>query len=338
MNNTKTPNEGFNSELIIKVARMYYEDELKQNNIADNLNLTQSQVSVMLKEAKQKGFIKINIAPPIHQDLQQELISRYPHLIEAIIVDCQDDANLKTEIGKAAAKYFEQNVRNEDVIAISCGTTIGSMINRMTADKYSILEVAPLIVTGVGRMVGWTPVSLVAKLLSNYNRPGVIGYGYQPPPFTDQKEGEIGTKDYYLDNTYVKKALEKAIDADITFIGIGLISKKHKAFEFSRFLEDHQLEHTVYDSAAIGEICYQPFDKNGRVLIEDEQFEALRNCFIYVPVQKLIEKADSDYYRVVAVAGGKAKETVIRTSLKMKCYNVLICDIAVAEKLCSEKT
>ncbi len=337
MDKTKTPNERFNSELIIQVARMYYEDELKQNTIADNLNLTQSQVSMILKEAKQKGFIKISIAPPIHQDLTQELLSRYLHLKEVIIVECQDDANLKTELGKAAAKFFEQNVKNEDVIAISCGTTIGSMINNLTAYKYSILEVAPLIVAGVRRMVGWTPVSLVAKLISNYNRPGVIGYGYQPPPFTDQKNEKIGTKDYYLDNPFVKKTLEKAIDADITFIGIGLISKKHKAFEFSRLVEDHQLEHTVYDSSAIGEIVYQPFDKSGRVLIDDEPFEALRNCFIYVPVQKLIEKADSDYYRVVAVAGGKGKEAIIRTSLKMKCYNILICDIAIAESLCLDK-
>ena len=331
---SKTPQEKLDTELMIKAAQMYYKDDMRQNDIADALNLTQSKVSILIKEAKQKGFVKILIEPPKYKDLEQEIMERHPHLKEVVIVDCPDDSTLKDELGKAAALYFDRNVKNEDTIALSCGTTIGNMINHLTPNKYTALEVSSLLITGVKRMVGWTPVGLISKLISQYDSMGVVGYGYQLPPFIDIPGEKKISKEYYLGNPMVKKVLEKARKADFTFIGVGALHKKQKTFEFNRFVEDHDLFELVYRSEAIGEIAYQPFDRDGRVLIGEERFEELRNRFLYIPVQTLMEKAASDYYRVVAVAGGKAKERVIKASLKMKCYNVLICDIAIAENLC----
>jgi len=325
------------TDLIVKVAQMYYQDDMRQNDIADELNLTQSRVSILLKEAKQQGFIKILIEPPVFKNLEQEIIERYPHLTEVVIVDCPDDIRLKDELGKAAALYFDRNVKNEDVIALSCGTTIGSMINHLTPNKYTVLEVSSLQITGVERMVGWTPVSLISKLISKYDSTGVVGYGYQLPPFLGNPKYKGRLKEYYQENPFVRKVLKKAEEAEFTFVGIGGLQKKQKTFEFNRFIEDHSLVDLVFKSEAIGEICYQPFDKNGNVLIDEEMFEELKNRFVYVPIQDFVEKAASDYYRVVAVAGGKAKREVIQTSLQMRCYNVLICDITVAEFLCAKK-
>jgi DNA-binding transcriptional regulator LsrR (DeoR family) len=322
------------TDLMVKAAQMYYRDDMRQNEIADELNLTQSRVSILIKEAKQQGFVKVFIEPPVHKDLEQEIMECHPHLKEVVIVDCPDDSRLKGELGKAAALYFDRNVKNEDVIALSCGTTIAGMIGYLTPNNYTVLEVAPLQITGVERMVGWTPVSLISKLISKYDSTGVIGYGYQLPPFIGSPKYKGRLKEYYLENPFVEKALKKAKEADFTFIGIGGIQKKQNAFEFSRFVEDHGLVDLVCRSEAIGEICYQPFDKSGNILIEEEVFKDLKNRFLYVPMQDLVEKAVSDYYRVVAVAGGKAKRKVLYTSLKMRCYNVLICDITIAESLC----
>ncbi len=329
--------EKLDTDLMVKVAEMYYQDDMRQNDIADELNLTQSRVSILINEAKQQGYVKILIEPPEHKDIEQEVLERYPHLREVVIVNCPDDSRLKSELGKAAALYFDRNVKNEDVIALSCGTTIGSMINHLTPNKYSVLEVSSLQVTGVEKMVGWTPVSLISKLISKYDSPGVIGYGYQLPPFLGNPKYKGRLKNYYLENPFVRKVFQKAKEADFTFIGIGSMQKKQKSFEFSRFVEDHGLVKLISESEAIGEICYQPFDKDGSILIEQERFERLRNRFLYLPIQDLVEKSASDYYRVVAVAGGKAKRKVLQTSLKMKCYNVLVCDIAIAEDLCVRK-
>lgn len=327
----------FDDGQMIKVAQMYYKDDMRQNDIADELNLTQSRVSMLIKEAKEKGYIEITIKPPKYKNLEQAIIAQYPHLKDVVIVDCHDDSMLKDELGKAAALYFDRNVKNEDVIALSCGTTIGSMINHLTPNKYTALEVSPLLITGIKRMVGWTPVSMISKLISQYDSMGVIGYGYQLPPFDSDSPKKSKPKEYYLANPFIRNVLKKAEEADFTFIGLGAIHKKQKTFEFNRFVEDHDLVDLVYKSEAIGEICYQPYDKNGRVLIEEDLFEELRNRFLYLSIQKLKEKAASNNYRVVAVAGGKAKKEVIRASLKIRCYNVLICDITTAENICKKE-
>ena len=52
------------TELIYRVAKLYYIDEFKQEKIARRLNISKYKVSRVLKKAKKKGIVRIEIIRP----------------------------------------------------------------------------------------------------------------------------------------------------------------------------------------------------------------------------------------------------------------------------------
>ncbi|MEL0320157.1 MAG: MarR family transcriptional regulator, partial [Aquiluna sp.] len=65
--------------LIVKVARMYYEQNMSQDQIARALLTSRSNVSRILSVAKKRGIveIKINEATKRETDIEEMLISRF---------------------------------------------------------------------------------------------------------------------------------------------------------------------------------------------------------------------------------------------------------------------
>ena len=51
-------------ERLVDVARLYYEKDRTQNEIAEIYRISRPMVSKLLKEAKEEGIVKITIAAP----------------------------------------------------------------------------------------------------------------------------------------------------------------------------------------------------------------------------------------------------------------------------------
>jgi deoxyribonucleoside regulator len=67
------------AQLMVQVARMYYENDLNQEDIAQRLNLSRQKVSRLLIEARTHGIVKVMIYDPNPADpnLQEELKGRF---------------------------------------------------------------------------------------------------------------------------------------------------------------------------------------------------------------------------------------------------------------------
>ena len=57
----------YNSELLYKVAKLYYTDDLKQESIGRRLNISKYKVSRVFKRAKDKGLVRIEVIRPGHE-------------------------------------------------------------------------------------------------------------------------------------------------------------------------------------------------------------------------------------------------------------------------------
>jgi len=57
----------YNIELLYKVAKLYYVEDLKQESIGRRLNISKYKVSRVLKKAKDKGLIRIEVLKPNHE-------------------------------------------------------------------------------------------------------------------------------------------------------------------------------------------------------------------------------------------------------------------------------
>jgi DNA-binding transcriptional regulator LsrR (DeoR family) len=54
----------YDANIMIKVAKLYYKDNLKQESIARRLEISKYKVNRVLKEARKKGIVQITIIKP----------------------------------------------------------------------------------------------------------------------------------------------------------------------------------------------------------------------------------------------------------------------------------
>ena len=65
--------------LMVRVARMYYENEMRQSEIATQLGLSQATISRLFKKAKDEGIVRISVNVPhgVFSDLEEEIIAKF---------------------------------------------------------------------------------------------------------------------------------------------------------------------------------------------------------------------------------------------------------------------
>jgi DNA-binding transcriptional regulator LsrR (DeoR family) len=122
--------------LMTKVARLYYEREMRQGEIASMMGLSQASISRLLNSAKEAGIIRITVNIPngVNSEIEEQVAQRFD-LKDAIVVDCEDDQDeilLQREIGSAAAYYVETIIHNNDVVGISSwSSTLLALVDAM---------------------------------------------------------------------------------------------------------------------------------------------------------------------------------------------------------------
>src|SRR5437764_14720742 len=95
--------------LMAKVARMYYDQGIRQQEITERLNIHQSKISRMLKRAREAKIDRISVATPagFFPELEDTLESRF-QLKEAVVVDSDgDEERVVRDLCAAAAFYLE---------------------------------------------------------------------------------------------------------------------------------------------------------------------------------------------------------------------------------------
>ncbi|MFI3226230.1 MAG: sugar-binding domain-containing protein [Clostridia bacterium] len=135
---------------LTNVARMYYEQDMSQSEVAKVIGVSRPMVSKLLTEAKALGIvtIKINQVKSLKQMLQERLINQF-NLKNVTIIET-------TGIGigeidtKIATSTFENYVAKKDVkLGIGCGSMLGALCenlenNEVKSSAYQG-EVFPLI-------------------------------------------------------------------------------------------------------------------------------------------------------------------------------------------------
>src|SRR5512135_913902 len=102
-------------ELLLEVARAYYEQNHDQAKIAQSLGISRSQVSRYLAQARELNLVQVRVIAPNERSSSVEaaLKSRFDYLREAIVVpvfNLQPEP-LRKSIARACAQYLDQIVQ-----------------------------------------------------------------------------------------------------------------------------------------------------------------------------------------------------------------------------------
>ncbi len=93
--------------LVVKVARMYYEQDMSQDQIARAMLTSRSNVSRILSVAKKRGIVEFRIVETAKRDteLEQMLVNRFG-LMNALVAKVPAGTSDYKAVGQLAATHF----------------------------------------------------------------------------------------------------------------------------------------------------------------------------------------------------------------------------------------
>ena len=130
-----TSTDAVSNHLLVKIAELYFLDELTQLQIARRLGLSRQKVQRLIHAAKEKGIVQITIQPvrrtssPIERQLERQFSLR-----EALVVETDeyDDHDAVAQaLGPPSAEYLLRVVDDGDSIAVSWGSTLRAVVDAL---------------------------------------------------------------------------------------------------------------------------------------------------------------------------------------------------------------
>lgn len=242
--------------LMFEVAVKYYVEELTQDVIATQLNISRSKVSRLLKQAREEGLVEIRIrtVSRFFYDLEVSLKREF-HLQEVFLVPEQADISLqRSSIAKLAANYLEQNIREGSVIAVGMGRNVGEVPKHFRPVK-AINATFVSAMGGSSKIESYlNPNTIVHSLALKSGGKSVALYA---PAFVENKT----VRDNLLNDPVLRETLDLAKAANMAVVGIGTPSEDCTLVKMG-CLSVKEVRKLIHQGA-VGDILGYFFDRTG---------------------------------------------------------------------------
>ncbi len=305
--------------LLTKVSKLYYEENLTQDEIMARLHLSRSKVSRLLQQARDVGIIKITVLSPpgLYPELERELETRY-HLQEAVVIESrQPEAQqvVSREIGTAAAHYMLRTLEDHDVIGISWGTALSHMVAALQPRRVPDAHVVQII-GGLGKPEAEVHATDLCRRLAQLLQCKLTLL--PAPGIVDHEQ----VKSVILSDSHVRHAFELFPQITVAYVGIGAPTPDSVLIRDGTILTWQEVNELIV-KGAVGDIALRFFDDNGHPI-----YSEIDRRVIGISLEQLRQVR-----RVVGVAGGPQKVAVLRGALRGGLINVLITDHVTAGRL-----
>ena len=311
--------------LKLEVVRLYYLENLSQNQIAKQMEISRSYVSKLLIEARKEKLIEIRSSNPWLIETEEEKYLRKKYgLKKAFMVS----AGRKKDEGKREAYYQELGrvlndilnaiVKDGDTIGVAWGRTIYECSKRLSTDQeYKGIKVVQL----CGGLSQNQNSTFSGEISNNFvSAFGGDAYAMTAPAIVENK----AYKEIFLKEHGISQVMQLWENMNIAVFTVGKCEQQSSLVR-SGYIPDHMIEY-LKDTGAVGEVCTHFIDKDGRCANQD-----LEDRTIAVPMEQL----KNCEFRIAVILGEKRLET-LRAVLKAGYANVLIIDEEAAEKLIQE--
>ncbi|HHI69748.1 MAG TPA: sugar-binding transcriptional regulator [Rhodobacteraceae bacterium] len=149
--------------IVIEAAWLYYHDGMNQTEIAGHLGVSRATVVNYLQEAKERGFIRISLAPKAFTThrLAEEMRERFGLAAVYVVPDGiggEEEALLR--VARGAADWLPSLLEPGDKLGVSWGRTVYEVAEAMHQVETENITVSQL----VGSMA--TPYGFTAEICS----------------------------------------------------------------------------------------------------------------------------------------------------------------------------
>ncbi|MGL6015264.1 MAG: sugar-binding transcriptional regulator [Selenomonadaceae bacterium] len=302
--------------LCIDVAKLYYQSEFSQQQIAQQMGISRPSVSRLLQYAKEQGYVNIQIIDPVEnmEELERRLAQKYGmQEVRVAYSTLNDPGEIKKYIGSKAAEYLNEIARDGDIIGVSWGTTMYNVACRLKSRPLQGAQIVQL----KGGVTDGKSTTYADEILEKFAKAFSTIARYLPLPVIF---GTKEVKEMVDQDRHIKRILELGRQANIAVFTVGTVKEDALLFRLG-YIE--AADKVKLQQIAVGDICSRFFDRAGEICnaeIDD------RTVGI-----KLAELRDKE--RSILVAGGERKVEAIRAALVGQYANVLITDQYTAKAL-----
>jgi deoxyribonucleoside regulator len=304
-------------ETLTAVARMYYEQDLSQQEIAEKLDVARSSISAMLKLCREQGIveIRINDDSPNLARLASRLRERFGLADCLVVPAAADPAQARSHVGMAAARWIRPRLRDGIRIGISWGTTLYEVVRQVEPLPLRAVEVLQLhggLGSGDPSIDGFGLAQKLAEKLSG-------SYRIVQAPLVVR---DRSLREMLLKEPRVAAVLEAAGSVDLALFGIGSNLPSVSSLVRAGFLQASDSE-ALLAAGALGTVCGLHIDAAGAVLscdINDRLVGIGRATLERIPTR-------------LCVAAGSEKSAAVLAALRGGFVTVLAVDEPIAVSL-----
>ncbi len=306
-------------ELLAKAARLYFIEDRSQDDVAAILGTTRSNVSRMLKQARDLGIVDIRIVEPTQRDHELELALRNQfRLVDVRVLEVTPDTDVLAGVGRLAVRWLDETLRDGQVVALSWGQTLQAVVRAVDGLSRRDAEVVQL-VGGLSALdsavTGQDLVRELSERIGARHR-----YLHAPALFSSAEALTV-----MLHEQAIADTLDAAKAADLAVVGIGT-----PGLGSSRTVLDtlalSPAQRAEFDAAgAVGDVCARFYDLSG---------QEVRG----VVSQRVLAVTLDDLRAIPTVAGvaaGGEKAWGILGALRGRIIDTLICDREAARSVLS---
>lgn len=305
--------------LCVKAAKLYYEDELTQQKIAQRLGFSRTKIHRLLRTARDHGVVQIQIVSPHSEyfELEHQLTTRYQLRDAVIVPSFPEGRELYLSLVRGAVSWLSPRLKDGIRIGLGLGRTISHLPQVFEPNgsvNCTFTEVVGAASDHNQEISSYNITSKMAELVG-----GKAEFFYAPTYVSSPS-----LKQNLISEPSVKKALQRARTSDIILQSVGPVDETALLY-LHGCLDEEDLE-DLREKGAVGDALGHYFDRQGKPVSTFTD-----QLMIGLDLEDLTEVPWS-----VVIAGGTQKAPVIAAALRGEFFNVAVTDARTAEQLLKE--
>lgn len=310
-------NNSIEKRMLVKIAKMYYFDELTQQQIANYFNISRSSVSRALTQAKQQGIVHIYIDDEYSEEqlVEKRLHDQYG-IREACVVNVNSSnkEELNKQVGGVMTRIMAGLLNDDDTIGLMAGSTVNSVCENVGMVNRKGLKIVPM-AGGMGvKSAPWQVNQATMALSEKWN---ADYYVLNSPSYVSSEKA----REIIVNEPGIKTVLDLMKSCNVAIVGIGEMEDGASLYRLGG-ISHQDIEKLIKNNTAAS-LGAAFIDEDGKIIDTD-----VSKRMICVTPEEL-----KQIPTVIAVAYGKNKVKAIEAVLKSGLIDILITDLQTANMI-----
>ncbi|WP_072525946.1 sugar-binding transcriptional regulator [Clostridium sp. Marseille-P3244] len=302
-----------NTRLMVEVCKLCYEDGLSQKEISSRLNISRPQISRIMRSAREKGILTINISNPFSEELklEQQLKNRFG-LSGAFVCDVGTGSSAEQLplFARQCALELGNYIHDGDRVGVVSGKTLSAVASSMQSVRKRDLHFIPLV--GALGNVGndWSANSIARILAFKMD----ASYSVLNAPILIRNKV---SRDILIREPNIASVLKEGESCDLAIVGVGQVSTQSTTYLSGAFNDDDLV--TLRKAGAVASVSISYLDRNGSLIGTEITERSIAWQLRKRPGRKIL-----------AISTGLSKTEALRAALLSGYIDILMTSVPLA--------